>query len=140
MIWLGIRVEKMSNTSELPVKMYKRRHMLLYILLIICNILLFSWTSPLESPAVIVIGGFIVASLDLWVIVHLFVRFLGVVAPKARRFSRRLTVAFTSFGIITLALASLGQLTWRDLIVVIIIWLLGYMYSLRFNLNVTRSS
>lgn len=116
-----------------------RRRLFLYGVLLGVNILLFSWTSPLESPALVVIIGFIVASIDIFVAVRLLVRFICVLAPKMTTYKRRLTFSVTSFSVFALALASLGQLTSRDVIVVLIIWILGYMYSLRFNVKLTKS-
>ena len=116
-----------------------RRNLLLYGALLGLNVALFSWTSPLESPALVVIVGFLVASLDLSVAIRLLMRFFCVLIPTMMPFRRRLTVAVTSFSIVALALASLGQLTWRDVVVVVVIWLLGYMYSLRFSLSLMKS-
>jgi hypothetical protein len=115
--------------------LHHRRSLVTYALLTVVNVVLFSWTTPLESSAVIVVAGFVVVSLDFLVLTWLFVRFLGILVPKSTPYKNRLTVTLVSFAIVALALASLGQLTGRDLIVVIIIWLLGYLYSLRFTIG-----
>jgi hypothetical protein len=99
------------------------------------NIVLFTYTSPLESSALVVIIGLLFISLDLIVVTHFCVRFLCLLIPRIQAYQRRLTVAFASFAIVATALASLGQLTWRDIVVVVIIGLIGYMYSLRFRLG-----
>jgi hypothetical protein len=139
-----IRLDRGVNTMEIASKiglgLHQHRRIALYIVLMMINIGLFSWTSPIESAAGIVFAGFIVASLDLFVVIQLFVGFLCIVAPKLAPVRRRLLTALVSFGVVALALASLGQLTLRDLIVVIIIWLLGYMYSLRFALRAGSSA
>jgi len=126
--------------SQTKTILRRRHHVLFYLLLAVMNMIIFSWTSPLESPAIVVIGGFVLASVDLFVVILLLVRFLCRLLPSLRRFQRRITVSLVSFGVITLALASLGQLTWHDLIVVIVIWVLGYMYSLRFRLSTSKPS
>jgi len=125
----------MELSSKISSKLHKHRRIAGYLALIMINIGIFSWTSPIESAAWVVFGGFIVGSLDLLVATQLFVGFLCIIVPKIRYVRRRLTIALVSFGVVALALASLGQLTPRDLIVVVIIWLLGYMYSLRFAMH-----
>jgi hypothetical protein len=111
------------------------RQIAVYTMLFLLNVLLFTYTSPLESSAAIVIIGLLLISLDLIVIAHFCVRFLCLLVPSVRVYRRRLTVALASFAIVATALASLGQLTWRDIVVVVIIGLIGYMYSLRFRLG-----
>jgi hypothetical protein len=123
------------SIKQMTSTLHHRRSLVTYALLTVVNVVLFSWTTPLESSAVIVVAGFVVVSLDFLVLTWLFVRFLGILVPKSTPYKNRLTVTLVSFAIVALALASLGQLTGRDLMVVIIIWLLGYLYSLRFTIG-----
>lgn len=128
------------NIRGIPQLLARFRHLILgYGGLLVLNVVLFSWTSPLESPAWVVIAGFAVAAVDIVVVLRLFVRFLCTVAPRVAPFRRRIVGALASLGIVALALASLGQLTWRDMVVVLIIWLLGYLYSLRFRFGAPRT-
>lgn len=130
----------MVSTGNTSVKLSQHRHLIAYLLLLVSNLLLFSLSAPLESPVVVVIGGFLVAAADLTVVTYLLVRFLCVVMPKLKAVQRRLTVALASFGVVSLALASLGQLTGRDAVVVVVIWTVGYLYSLRFSLNTNNTT
>lgn len=128
------------KTITTPVKQISLRprhkgRLIAYVLLVLANISLFSYTAPLESPAAIVISGFLLVSLDLGLIVHFAVQFSCLLVPALGRARRRLTFALISFSVVATALASLGQLTWRDVAVVVIIWVIGYMYSLRFRLD-----
>jgi hypothetical protein len=129
------KVRGSMSIKQMTSTLHHRRSLVTYALLTVVNVVLFSWTTPLESSAVIVVAGFVVVSLDFLVLTWLFVRFLGILVPKSTPYKNRLTVTLVSFAIVALALASLGQLTGRDLIVVIIIWLLGYLYSLRFTIG-----
>jgi hypothetical protein len=138
MIRLDTGVITMNIPSTPGALLRHHRRLIAYFFLPVVNIGLFSWSSPLDSAAWVVFAGFLVASLDLLIIIQLFVVFLCTLAPKLRHVRRRLTIALVSFSVVALALASLGQLTLRDLIVVIIIWLVGYMYSLRFSLQVAK--
>lgn len=112
----------------------RHRKYLYAVALGMANLIIFTLTAPLNSPAIIVAVGFIVAALDIWVIVHLLMRAITLFLPQNKLPKRRLTVALAGFGIVTLALASLGQLTWRDTLVVAVITVIGYLYSLRFKL------
>lgn len=124
-----------TPTHQAVLSVRHHRQIAVYIMLFLLNVLLFTYTSPLESSAAIVIIGLLLISLDLIVIAHFCVRFLCLLVPSVRVYRRRLTVALASFAIVATALASLGQLTWRDIVVVVIIGLIGYMYSLRFRLG-----
>jgi hypothetical protein len=135
MIWLGMEMK--TKTSVDQARWYSRynRSLLAYTLLLIVNMVLFSYTDPLTSPSVLVIGGFLLVSIDLAIIVHFIMRFLCLLVPSLERFRKKLIVALVSFGVVAIALASLGQLTWRDVLVVVIIWVIGYLYSLRVSLS-----
>lgn len=125
-----------TPTHQLRLGVRHHRHLVAYSVLFVFNALFFTYTSPLESPAWVAIIGLLLISLDIVVISQFSIRFLCLLVPAVGAYRRRLTVALASFAIVATALASLGQLTWRDIIVVVIIGLIGYMYSLRFRLGV----
>jgi hypothetical protein len=95
----------------------------------------FSMTAPLDSPALVVAGGFVLLAIDIAVGCTLLVRFLGLLVPLVHRRRRRLTVASSSFLVVVMALASLGQLGWKDGAVVLVVWIIGYVYSCRLQFD-----
>lgn len=126
----------MDRIISIP-KTIVSRHVLAAVIvgLLILNMLFFATTAPLNSSVVVVVSGFLLAAIDILICTRLLVRFLGRIFPVIRRSRRRVTVAAGCVFVVMLALASLGQLTWRDTGVVIILSLIGYFYSLRFSLS-----
>lgn len=68
-------------------------------------------------------------ALDLWVLINAFVRLAGLIVPYVASRRRRLTWSMASFGLVILLLTSIGQLTWRDALVVLVVWSVGYFYA-----------
>jgi hypothetical protein len=103
--------------------------------LILLNLVIFGLTDPVNSMPIVVILGFLVLSLDLYLIVRLVVRFLSLFIGKVQLHRHRLTTLFTAFLVVCLGLGSIGQLTWRDLLVVVIVAAVAYFYSLYFRIK-----
>lgn len=119
--------------NSLPLRGKKYHTYLYLIILSLANLILFTSTAPLDSPAIIVVIGFLLAAVDISVCAYLFMRVLTLLLPQKKLPRRKLTITLAGFGVVTLALASLGQLTWRDVLVVAVISSIGYLYSLRFR-------
>lgn len=111
------------------------RRVLRYLMLLLVNILFFTMTAPLDSPALVVAGGFVLLAIDITVGCVVFMRFLALLLPLVRRRRRRLTIASSSFFVVVMALGSLGQLGWKDGAVVLVVWVIGYVYSCRLQFD-----
>lgn len=127
---------EVTSTKRLPVKVI----FLLLGLLGVLNIVLFALTDPLNSPVIIIMAGFVVASANVFVACYLLTGFLTLVVPRFRRYRRRVTVVATATGVVSLAMSSIGQLTWRDEAVILAIVLIGYLYLSRFPLSQIRTA
>jgi hypothetical protein len=103
--------------------------------LALLNLVIFGLTDPVNSMPIVVILGFLVLSLDLYLVVRLVVWFLSLFIGKVQLHRRRLTILFTTFLVVCLGLGSIGQLTWRDLLVVVVVAAVAYFYSLYFRIK-----
>lgn len=116
---------------SIPPKLSTNRKVIRYLTLVLINIMFFSVTAPLDSPALVVAGGFVLLAIDITVGCVVLLRFLSLFTPLIQRRRRRLTIASSSFFVVVMALASLGQLGWKDAVVVLVVWVIGYIYSCR---------
>jgi hypothetical protein len=103
--------------------------------LALLNLVIFGLTDPVNSVPIVVILGFLVLSFDLYLVVRLVVWFLGLFIARVQTHRRRLIVSFTAFLVVCLGLGSIGQLTWRDLLVVVVVATVAYFYSLYFRIR-----
>jgi len=95
-------------------------------------------TDPLNSQVIVIIGGFLLISLDIVVATTLLVAYMARIIPGLRPHSRRISISVAGFLIVLLALSSIGQLTWRDVLAVVAIGALAYFYSVYFRIGVRR--
>lgn len=116
-----------------------KKALFVYSVLILINIVLFSVTDPLKSSVLVIITGFLVISVDIVVLTYLVLRMLGTVIPYVRTRLRRLSAVFAGFGIVLLALSSIGQLTWRDVLAVLAVAAVAYFYSMYFRIRSRRA-
>lgn len=108
--------------------------------LVLANLLIFCLTDPYSSMAILVIGGFLVATLNLLAVLYVIIVFLGTVFPPLSVHRRRVIIALWIFLSVLLALSSVGQLSVRDVVVVLGVGGLGYFYSLYFRLNAAKKN
>jgi hypothetical protein len=113
---------------ESLMKQLTKRRMTLYGGLILANVIIFGYTRPLNSASWVIILGFLTLGVDIWLSTSLLLRFFSLLLPRLSQRRTRLTVAITSFELMVLALLSVGQQNWRDIMVVTIVWAVGYIY------------
>jgi len=118
----------------------RRRSIVFVGSLLVGNIVIFCSSDPLNSSAVIVILGFIVAALNILLAITALLTFAVLISPPLLRYRRRLTILIWIFCTLMLALCSTGQLTVRDVVVVLVVGLLAYFYSLYFKLPLSRKT
>ncbi len=91
--------------------------------------LFFGLTNPDRVPALVLVAGFILLMINLYVIVGAIValiRWYGISLGKHRR---KIIVSVTIVLSVLLALQSTGQLTSRDLIVLLPFVAIAYFYT-----------
>ncbi len=108
------------------------------LILSLLHVVVFGMTDPLNSQVIVIIGGFLLISLDIVVATTLLVAYMARIIPGLRPHSRRISISVAGFLIVLLALSSIGQLTWRDVLAVVAIGALAYFYSVYFRIGVRR--
>jgi len=117
------------------------RRSIMYISgLLLLNIAVFCTSDPVKSSATLVIVGFMVAALNMLLVVSLLVRLGAFFVPSLRSYRRRLSALVWAVSTLMLALCSVGQLTLWDMVVVVAVGFLGYFYSLYFRPPLSRKT
>ncbi len=124
-----------TPTQHVKADTQRYRYILACSALLAVNGLVFCYTTPLNGPALVVILGFLLISVDVTLFWYVTIGFFGLLLPRVRQYRRRLTTVLSGLSVTAIALASLGQLTLRDMTVVAVIAVVGYFYSLRFGLH-----
>jgi len=116
------------NYLETAKRFLKKRAVLYVALLVVVDILFFTTTDPGKVAAPWLIVGYILAVATLYWIVRAIVAFLGLYSKALRRQKRRLATLLTLIGAILLAMDTVGQLSFRDLAVLVPLALIAYFY------------
>lgn len=102
-------------------------------LLIIVGLLFFMLTNPERLPPVALMIGFIILGGTIYCGVRLALRATGVHDRLKRGQYRVIVVAVTALPVLLLALQSLGQLTVRDTLTLVILVAGGALYAYRMS-------
>jgi len=90
--------------------------------------LFFGLTNPSKVSTIWLMVGFVLAVASIYWLARGFVALLGLYSKALRKQHKRLVRAFTLSGAVLIALQSIGQLTFRDLVVLLPLVLIGYFY------------
>lgn len=108
---------------------YLKKTFVLYLLITVAaDGLFFGLTDPAKVGSVWLIVGFVLAVATIYWLARGFVALLGLYSKALRRQHRRLVRAFTLIGAVLVGLQSMGQLTFRDLAILVPMVLIGYFY------------
>jgi hypothetical protein len=100
----------------------------LIIVLLIADYEFFSLTNPNNVPSFVLVLGFLLLLMTLYLVVRVVVTLLCFYVGALRRTRRRLTGFTTGLLGVLLALQSIGQLTTRDAVVIVPIAIVLYVY------------
>lgn len=100
----------------------------LTVALFITDGLFFSMTNPIKVASILLIVGFALLLVTAYWLLYKVQRLAGVYVPRLRA-RRRLSLAITAVLGLLLALQSVGQLTTRDSLLIIIAALVLYSYT-----------
>lgn len=95
--------------------------------IIILDIGFFTKTNANKAPAIVLMLGFVLVYLSIYMLVYVVLSFLKLYAVPIKR-KRRLTWYITSVISLFIALESIGELSAKDIIVVLPLAVLAYLY------------
>ena len=95
------------------------------------GVLFFSLTNPQGLPPAVLVAGFIIIAAALYSSIRLLVKGLGLPGRLTTVQRNGLELGVTVVAIILLALQSIGQLSLRDTVTLVVLYLLGYFYVSR---------
>jgi hypothetical protein len=116
------------NFLQKTVMLLQKRSVLYLITVLVLDVLFFSTTDPSKVAAPWLIVGYILAVMTLYWLIRAFIAFVGLYIRAVRIQKRRLTKVLTIVGAVTLAMQSVGQLSFRDLAVLMPLALIAYFY------------
>ncbi len=96
-------------------------------LFIIIDIVFFGFTDPSKVSSMLLIIGFLLMAATLFAVLRLFARFLTLYGVP-RQFANRFMGILSGAGALCLALSSVGELSVRDIVVILPLAVLLYVY------------
>lgn len=109
------------------IKEHKRFIGLLLMTLVVDG-LFFGLSNPVSAPSIFLIIGYVLAVLTLGIVVHLVLAVVNLYIPGKRRISPQISQLVTVVLAIILAMQSIGQLSFHDLLAFLPIVLIGSFY------------
>jgi hypothetical protein len=116
------------NLVQKALRYAKKRSVLYFAGVVALDMVFFSGTDPSKVAAPWLIVGYVLAVATLYWLVRAFVAFLGLYSKPLRRQKKRFTKVLTLTGAILLAMQSVGQLSVRDIAMIVPLALLSYFY------------
>lgn len=116
------------NLIQIALRYAKKRSVLYFAGVVLLDVAFFSSTDPSKVAAPWLIVGYMLAVATLYWLVRAFVAFLGLYSKPLRRQKKRFTKVLTLTGAILLAMQSVGQLSVRDIAMIVPLALLSYFY------------
>lgn len=110
------------------MKYLQNRATRLLFLTLVLNVLFFSTTNPAKVAPLWLIVGFILAIATLYWFFRGVILLVGLYSKAICKQEKQLAKGLTVAATLVLALQSMGQLTVRDLLVLLPLVVLGYFY------------
>jgi hypothetical protein len=98
------------------------------LLLLVADFALFSTTNAQKTASFVLIIGFILLAITIYQLVYVLLSALKWYGIEVKR-KRRLAAYITGLSGGVIALQSMGELNWRDIVVLLPLVALGYLYS-----------
>ena len=111
----------------MKIQIFKSRLFLELLAVIALDALFFGITDPNKVNSLWLIAGFIILGLSLYVVIKIVLVFLVKLGFKIKN-KRKLAIFIAGLICFLLALQSIGQLSFRDVLIIIPITVLLYVY------------
>jgi hypothetical protein len=105
----------------------KIRHYLQVLGLLIIDLLFFGNTNTNKDPSFIVIIGFILLMMTIYLVVFAIISFLKLYGLPVKN-KKRIAIYISALFAVLTALQSIGELTSKDVLVLLPIAVIGYLY------------
>lgn len=93
----------------------------------------FMFTNPRNVPSVLLIVGFVIIFAVIYVAVRFGIRVAGFKSRLSNAQYKVLTLGGAGLPVILLALQSIGQLTIRDVVTILALFLAGSFYAMKLS-------
>jgi Ca2+/Na+ antiporter len=112
------------NRAQITLLLKKYRR---YLLLLVVDSIFFGLLSPTTS-AFVIIPAFILIILSIFSLLTLILSYIGTIMPIKSENQKRVVVMLTVSTAVIVALQSIGQLTVRDVVTIVPLILVLYLY------------
>jgi hypothetical protein len=106
----------------------KIRPTLTVFLLLVADGLFFTLTNPNSVPSGVLIVGFVLLAISLYVVLRLSLTAMAFYGLPLNQHSKRIALVLGLSGSLGIALQSLGELTARDILVLSLLSAIAYVY------------
>jgi hypothetical protein len=110
------------------IKQLQRKQTGYILIVMVADFAFFCFTNPASVPSFVLIIGFLLFIVTLYILIRFLLRGVCTYLPSLRRTRARLAVFVTGIIGVLLALQSIGQLSTRDAIVIVPIAIVLYVY------------
>jgi|SRR5665213_3210655 len=110
------------------MKPLARKHAWKFVGLIVVDAVMFGLTNASSVPSIGLIGGFLLLAVTFYYLIRGFLSFIRLYGVSIRR-KKRLAMVMTGSISGLVALQSIGELNSRDVLVLVPLMLIGYIYS-----------
>ncbi len=107
---------------------FKQHQLISGFCLLVLDAIFFNLTNPSKVPSALLIIGFGLAALTTYYIVRFLLAILTIYGLPLRDHGRRPAIFIGVVAAIMIALQSLGELTLRDVVVLILLSIITYLY------------
>ena len=108
--------------------------------LIVADIVFFSLINPANSSSFMIILGCILTALSIYMIIFGLTRLLAIFITVSRRTQRRFAIFITLVLMFLLLMQSIGQLSLRDILAIVPLMVVLYIYLTYTSRTKARSS
>jgi hypothetical protein len=97
--------------------------------LLVANLVFFGLFSPTNSPSVVLGAAFLLLTLDIYLVIYTCLVGLGLLLNQPKVHSRRVAGLLTGTVMVLVALQSIGELSVRDGLAIVILAVIISFYS-----------
>ncbi len=110
------------------------------LLLLVADIVYFGLVNPANSNSLVVFIGCILIIFTIYILIYGLIKLLAVFFPISRSTQRRLTIFITLLLAFLLLMQSIGQLSLKDILAMVPLMIVLYLYLTYITKSKTRAN
>lgn len=119
----------MKHSLNYHINRFKQPQLLAGVVLAVLDIGFFSSTNPTKMPSGLLIVGFVLVALSIYALLRMLLGIASIYGLPLAEHGRRQALFLGGVCAVLVALQSLGELTLRDVVVLVLLALIAYLYT-----------